>query len=227
MTQQTALITGANRGIGFEIANALSAKGVHVLLGCRDTDAANKAAQTLPGASSVVPLDLADAGNLQSQLTDICEACPPVDILINNAAILIEGSALSISQQAFNESMQVNMMSVFTTMQALVPGMVARGYGRVVNLSSGWGSMSDGCTGPAAYSISKAALNALTLSFSQAVPSSVKINAACPGWVRTRMGGMAAPRSAAKGAETPVWLATLPDDGPTGGFFRDQQLISW
>ena len=87
--------------------------------------------------------------------------------------------------------------------------------------------MSDGCTGPAAYSISKAALNALTLSFFQAVPSSLKINAACPGWVRTRMGGRAAPRSAAKGAETPVWLATLFDDGPTGGFFRDQQLIPW
>lgn len=94
-------------------------------------------------------------------------------------------------------------------------------------MSSGWGSFAEGLTGPVAYSVSKAALNATTLVLAQALGQKVKVNAACPGWVRTRMGGMAASRSVEEGADTPVWLATLPDDGPTGGFFRDRRLIEW
>jgi NAD(P)-dependent dehydrogenase (short-subunit alcohol dehydrogenase family) len=105
--------------------------------------------------------------------------------------------------------------------------MKERGWGRIVNLSSGWGAFAEGLEGPTAYSVSKAALNALTVSAAQALGTQVKVNAACPGWVRTRMGGAAAPRSVAEGADTPIWLATLPDDGPTGGFFRDRRRIEW
>ena len=105
--------------------------------------------------------------------------------------------------------------------------MKKRGWGRIVNVSSGWGAFDQGVNGPAAYAISKAALNAVTVSFAPVLGLDVKINAACPGWVRTRMGGQMAHRTPEQGADTPVWLATLPDDGPTGGFFRDRHLIDW
>ena len=111
--------------------------------------------------------------------------------------------------------------------RSLAPNMIARGYGRIVNLSSGWGSFAEGMGGPGMYGVTKAALNALTVRLVQELPSAVKVNAMCPGWVRTRMGGEGATRSPDEGADTAVWLATLPDDGPTGGFFRDREPIEW
>ncbi|HEX5871127.1 MAG TPA: SDR family NAD(P)-dependent oxidoreductase, partial [Longimicrobium sp.] len=111
--------------------------------------------------------------------------------------------------------------------RALVPNMVARGYGRIVNVSSGWGSFAEGMGGPGAYGVTKAALNAMTVRLSNELPASIKVNAMCPGWVRTRMGGDAATRTPDEGADTAVWLATLPDDGPTGVFFRDRKPIEW
>jgi NAD(P)-dependent dehydrogenase (short-subunit alcohol dehydrogenase family) len=105
--------------------------------------------------------------------------------------------------------------------------MIERGYGRVVNVSSGAGSFAEGLEGPPAYAVSKAALNALTVRLATETRGDVKVNAACPGWVRTRMGGSGAPRSVEEGADTIVWLATLGPDGPTGGFFRDRQPIEW
>ena len=105
--------------------------------------------------------------------------------------------------------------------------MEKRRYGRVVNLSSGWGSFSEGLGGGGAYGIAKAALNALTLRAAQEVPNTIKINAMCPGWVQTRMGGAGAPRTPEVGADTAIWLATLPEDGPTGGFFRNRKPVAW
>ena len=105
--------------------------------------------------------------------------------------------------------------------------MKARGWGRIVNVSSGWGQFSEGMTGPAAYAISKATLNAITLSAAAELGPEVKVNAACPGVVRTRMGGPHAEKSPEEGADTPVWLATLPDDGPTGGLYRNRELVAW
>jgi NAD(P)-dependent dehydrogenase (short-subunit alcohol dehydrogenase family) len=105
--------------------------------------------------------------------------------------------------------------------------MVAQGYGRIVNVSSGWGAFSDGVAGPGAYGVAKAALNALTVACARTLPNSVKVNAMCPGWVRTRMGGMSASRSPEYGADTAIWLATVGEDGPTGGFFRDRRPIDW
>lgn len=222
---RTALVTGGNRGIGFAIAKGLAAQGIQVLLGCRDLQAGQTQADKIKAVA--LPLDLSDREILRKQGQDILADFPQIDILVNNAGILENGTLLTVSQAQLYQSMRIHFEAPYELMQMLVPQMKKRGYGRVVNISSGWGSFADGLNGPAAYSVSKAALNALTLSFSQAVPQSVKINAMCPGWVRTRMGGMMATRSPAKGAKTALWLANLPDDGPTGGFFRDQQPIDW
>ncbi len=125
------------------------------------------------------------------------------------------------------DAMAVNFVGALWTARAWMPGMNRRGYGRVVDVTSGYGSFSEGLGGPAAYAVSKAALNALTVRLSQEARGDVKVNAACPGWVRTRMGGSGAPKSVEEGADTIVWLATLPPDGPSGGLFRNRQPVPW
>ena len=123
--------------------------------------------------------------------------------------------------------MRTNFFGAFWTARAFLPGMNRRGYGRIVNLSSGWASFAQGLGGPIAYVTSKAALGALTVKLAAEARENVKVNAVDPGWVRTRMGGSGAERSVDKGAETVVWLATLADDGPSGQFFRDQRRVEW
>lgn len=226
--QKTALVTGANRGIGLAIARQLSeTHGFRVLAAARRLSDAEALAKELGGDLVGVTLDLSDPSTVEQQARDILSQHGPVDILVNNAGVLTNGSALDIRTADLQDSMNINALSPFALIRIFGEAMKASGWGRIVNVSSGWGSFDDGLSGPAAYSISKATLNAITLSFAQAMGSAVKINAACPGWVRTRMGGQMADRSVEEGADTPVWLATLPDDGPTGGFFRDRRLIEW
>jgi NAD(P)-dependent dehydrogenase (short-subunit alcohol dehydrogenase family) len=150
-----------------------------------------------------------------------------VAVLVNNAGVYPEGTVLSAGWEAFRLALEVNFLGALRTCRAFLPAMIRAGYGRVVNVSSGYGSFEEGLEGPAAYSLSKAALNALTAKLASEVPGDVKVNAACPGWVRKRMGGAGATRSVEKGAETIVWLATLPAGGPSGGFFRDRRRIAW
>ena len=225
---RTALVTGANRGIGLAIGQALSSLDhVRVITGARrPADATSAAADMAPGTVGV-HLDLSDLGQVEARARAIEARHGPVDILVNNAAVLTPGSGLDTPVPELVQSLNVNTIAPFALIRALVPGMVARGWGRVVNLSSGWGSFHEGLTGPLAYGVSKAALNALTLTLARELSPAVKINAACPGWVRTRMGGSGATLSAEEGADTPVWLATLPDDGPTGRLFRDRRPVPW
>ena len=225
---RTVLVTGANRGIGLAIAQGLAAQGgLRVLLGSRDLAQGEAAAAGLAGGAAAVALDVSDRAALKRQVAAIAERHGAIDVLVNNAGILEEGTALSAPEEAFDRSFRVNVLAPLDLIRAVVPGMVDRGYGRIVNLSSGWGSFDEGLAGPAAYSISKAALNALTVTVARALPATVKVNAMCPGWVRTAMGGANATRSPEEGAATALWLATLPEDGPTGGFFRDRQPIAW
>lgn len=215
-----ALVTGANRGIGLAIAQGLVNRGHDVLLGARDLAAGKKAAGRIGAAA--VELDVADAASV---LRAVDEA-GPVDVLVNNAGVLGSGGVLD-DRDGFAESMAVMVHGPWLLMHHLTPQMVARGYGRVVNVSSGWGAFSDGVGGPGGYGVAKAALNALTVAAARSLPNSVKVNAMCPGWVRTRMGGRGATRSAEEGADTALWLATLGAEGPTGGFFRDRRRIAW
>ncbi len=216
----TALVTGGNRGIGKAIAAGLRDEGLRVIIGARDPDEGAAAAAEL--GVEAKRLDLNDPTSIKESFAWIGE----VGVLVNNAGILEDEDFLDANEN-FARSMQIMVHAPFELIRAARPGMEARGYGRIVNLSSGWGSFEEGFGGGGAYSIAKASLNALTLRASQVLSDSIKINAVCPGWVATRMGGSAAPRDAEEGAETAIWLATLPEDGPTGGFFRDKKEIPW
>lgn len=222
---RTALITGGNRGIGLETGRQLVEKGLQVVLGSRDAKAGEEAARTI-GATSV-QLDVEDDASVHACVKTLRDRGVHVDVLVNNGGVYSEGSVLSASDEEWRENVEVNLMGPLRLIRAFVPAMLAQGYGRVVNVSSGFGSFADGLDGPAAYCVSKAALNALTLSLARSVRGDVKVNAVCPGWVRTRMGGAGADRSVEDGARGVTWLATLPPDGPNGGFFRDGERIAW
>lgn len=215
---RAALVTGGNRGIGRAIAAGLVAQGCAVTITARQADEGEAAAGEL--GCAWVQADLAKPDSLH----DLISA--PYDILINNAGVLPEGTMME-NPKGFFECVAVMVNGPFLLTRALAPGMAERGWGRIVNLSSGWGSFAEGLGGPGGYGVAKAALNALTLALSRELPDTIKINAMCPGWVNTRMGGAAAPTSPEEAADTALWLASLPDDGPSGKFFRRRSEIPW
>ena len=226
---RTALVTGGNRGIGFEACRQLARTGLRVLLTARDPEKGEESARALRGEGlevSFEELDVTDGGSVEACARRLSDAGIEVDVLVNNAGVYPTEGVFSVSEEAFRRALEINTLGPFRTCRAFVPAMVRRGYGRVVNVSSGGGSFGEGI-GPVAYGASKAAQNALTVKVAEAVRGDVKANAMCPGWVRTEMGGSGAPRSPEQAADTLVWLATLPADGPNGGFFRDRQPIPW
>ena len=227
---RTALVTGGNRGLGLETCRRLARLGLSVLLGARDEKEGRAAAQALAGEgldARVERLDVADDGSVGALLRRLGREGRKVDVLVNNAGVYPPGGVLDASAEAWREAFEVNFWGALRLCRAFVPGMLDAGWGRVVNVSSGSGAFAEGLAGPAPYAVSKAAMNALTVKLASEVRGDVKVNAVCPGWVRTRMGGPAAPRSVEKGADTIVWLATLPAGGPNGGSFRDRRPIGW
>jgi len=228
-----ALVTGANRGMGLETCRALAQRGYQVILTSRDQQLGQQAAQPFVQQGLSVTsfaLDVTNEGSIQHLQRVLEERFGGVDVLVNNAAIYPDKgrSVLEVEPETFHATMETNFYGPLLLCQAWVPGMITRGYGRVVNVSSRAGQLSAMGDFAPAYSASKAVLNALTRMVADAARgSNVLVNAVDPGWVRTRMGGPAASRSVELGADTIVWLATLPDGGPTGGFFHDRQPLPW
>ena len=239
--QRLALVTGGNRGIGYEVCRQLAMKGLRVLLGSRDLPAGEAAASQLQAEwldVTAVQIDVGDDANCDRLLTEINNQHGRLDVLINNAGILADparhppdrdaASILVTPLEVIRKSMEINAYGAIRLAQRFAPLMVAQGYGRIVNVSSGMGQLSDMNGGWPGYRVSKVALNAVTRILADELHGrNVLVNSACPGWVQTRMGGGDAELSPAQGADTVTWLATLPDDGPTGGFYRERKPIAW
>src|SRR5262245_50322679 len=178
----------------------------------------------------IVKMDVSDSASVVEAHRIVTERVGPVDVLVNNAAILVSESddVLSIETGDYRRTFDTNVFGVIDVCRAFVPDMARQRYGRIVNVSSGAGQLARMSTYAPAYSMSKTALNAFTRILAATYQDrGVLANVVDPGWVRTDMGGPSAPRSLQQGADTIVWLATLPDDGPTGGFFHDRRAIQW
>ncbi len=234
MDKRLAVVTGGNKGIGYEICRQLACKGLRVVLTSRDAEKGGEARKRLEREKLDVlhhPLDVTDQASVSAIARHIESEYGRVDVLVNNAGILIDSRSTSVlreKEESFRATLETNFYGALRMCQALVPLMQRNHYGRVVNLSSGLGQLDDMGDGTPAYRVSKTALNALTRMVASAVEGdNILVNSMCPGWVRTDMGGPGASRSVEQGAETAVWLAMLPHNGPTGGFFRDRKPIPW
>ena len=230
---RVALVTGANRGLGLETSRQLLEKGLTVVLAGRDEVALERACRTVARSgqrASTVFMDVTDVASIVAAHRMLTERLGPVHVLVNNAAVLLAENeeALSIPLSAYRTTFETNLFGAIEVCRVFAPDMERVGYGRIVNVSSGAGQLSKMSGYAPAYSMSKAALNAFTRILAHTYrDSDVLVNAVDPGWVRTDMGGPSAPRSPEKGAETIVWLATLPENGPTGGFFKDKRPVDW
>lgn len=229
-----AVVTGGNKGVGYGACRLLAEAGVCVVLTARDEARGKKAAGTLQKEGLDVrfyPLDVTDMESADQLAAYLADEFGRLDILINNAAILNDRSltALTVDLGTLQKTINTNTFGPLRVCQALVPLLKKSPSGRVVNVSSWFGSMADMHGGGyAAYRISKAALNAFTQILAEDLQgTNITVNAACPGWVRTDMGGGSAPKSWEDGADTPVWLALHPDGGPNKGFFQDRKPHAW
>ncbi|MFG1956907.1 SDR family NAD(P)-dependent oxidoreductase [Nonomuraea sp. NPDC049028] len=222
MTHRTALVTGAARGLGRAVAELLARNGHRVIVTARDREAAVETARAIGHDALAVRLDVIDEESVAKALDRV----GAVDILVNNAGILLDGRA---GEPAVEErTFAVNTLGSWRVSRAFVPGMVERGWGRVVMVSSGTASFAGGLhAGTPAYTVSKVAVNALTVVLAKSVHGTgVLVNAVNPGMVRTRMMPQAT-TSPEEAAPDVVWAATLPDDGPTGEFLRSRRSIPW
>jgi len=237
MTSQVrvALVTGANRGIGLEIARQLSQLGNQVILGSRNISRGKVIAKSISsknGSAVAAKWDVTNQESINAAFRKIKSDFGRLDILVNNAGILIDETDLAskIEPEVVLKTFGTNVLGPLRLSQAAIPLMKKHDYGRIVNVSSGVGqleSLAQSLYSPA-YSLSKASLNALTIVLAREMRgTNILVNSMSPGWVKTDMGGPNALRSVEQGADTAVWLATLPDDGPTGGFFEDRKKIDW
>jgi NAD(P)-dependent dehydrogenase (short-subunit alcohol dehydrogenase family) len=230
-TQKTALVTGANKGIGFEVARELARLGLRVFLGARNVEAGRAAADRLntDGSVSFVEIDVSKADSIQRAAEQVGRETHHLDVLVNNAGILLDEdkAALAITPQIFEKTIHTNTLGPWLVAQAFAPLLRKSAAPRIVNVSSGGGQLEDGADGWApAYCVSKTALNGVTVQLAAALPK-FAVNSVCPGWVRTDMGGENATRSVAEGAATIVWLATDAPHDLTGKFVKDRKIIPW
>lgn len=234
LDDRVGVVTGANRGVGCEIVRQLARRGVRVVLTARDAAKGEAARAALAAEGLQVwfhPLDVRDVSQARAAAAWVERQFGRLDILVNNAGVLIDpkGTRVATLDPAIlRETLETNLVGALVVTQACLPLMRARGYGRIVNVSSELAQLGSMGPGTPAYRMSKTALNALTRTLAaELAGTGIKVNAMSPGWVRSDMGGPSAPRSLEQGADTAVWLALVPDDGPTGGFFKDREPIAW
>jgi len=233
--ERIALVTGANKGIGFEVTRELARMGFHVFLGARNAKAGKAATDKLnhegknQGAVSFLEIDVSQPESIRRAAEELAKQSDRLDALVNNAGILLDEdkSALTITPQIFDETLRTNTLGPWLVAQAFVPLLEKSAAPRIVNVSSGGGQLDGGADGWApGYCVSKTALNGVTAQLAAALPK-FAVNCVCPGWVRTEMGGAGATRSIGEGAAGIVWLATEAPHDLTGKFFRDREVIPW
>jgi len=241
--QRIALVTGANKGIGFEVARQLARKGFHVFLGARNEEAGKAAAQKLNreaegersaenarrGAVTALKIDVSKPESIRRAAEEFSKTSDRLDVLVNNAGILLDDDKeiLTTTSEVFETTLRTNTLGALLVSQALVAFLKKSDAPRIVNVSSGGGQLADGADGWApAYCISKTALNGVTSQLAAALPK-FAVNSVCPGWVRTDMGGSNATRSVLEGAAGIVWLAADAPQDQTSKFWRDRKIIPW
>ena len=227
---RVALVSGGNRGIGLEACRQLAEGGLTVILGSRDEERGREAAEGLPGGVAVRQLDVADAASVEKLAASVQSDFGRLDVLINNAGISNDDgqSGAEADLDRVREAMEANLFGAWRLCEVAIPHMRREGYGRIVNVSTGLAALEDMGGGSPGYRVSKTSLNALTrILASELRGTGILVNAVNPGWVQTDMGGQNANRTVEEGADGVVWAATLPNNGPSGGFFRDRRHVAW
>lgn len=231
--KKVALVTGGNRGIGLELVKQLAEKNFQVILGSRNREKGLNVAYSLKNNGydiEFVELNVDDTKSIQNAVEYIQKTYGRLDVLINNAGVYLDEDLMMSEEDPsiLEQTLNTNLLGPYHLIRSVLPFMRKHNYGRIVNISSGYGQMdSMNQSGSGSYKLSKLALNGLTRLLAAEVSGNIKINAVCPGWVRTDMGGPHAPRSVDEAAESILWLTELEEDGPNGEFFRNGQRISW
>ncbi|MEH7608817.1 SDR family oxidoreductase [Priestia megaterium] len=231
--KRVAFVTGGNRGIGYELVKQLASKGFKVILASRDPKMGHEAAEKLKESGldvSFVMMDVDDQESIRQAAITVNEKYGRLDVLINNAGVYLNEyeKLLTMDPSILEKTMRTNFFGAYHVIHSFIPLMEKQGYGRIINVSSEHGAMRDmSFQGAGAYKLSKLALNGMTQLVAAEIKGDIKINAVCPGWVSSDMGGPSAPRTPKQAAESILWLATIGSEGPHGGFFRDGKRIDW
>jgi NAD(P)-dependent dehydrogenase (short-subunit alcohol dehydrogenase family) len=228
--ERVALVSGANRGIGREIARQLAEHGLSVVVGSRDAARGERTATEIGSRAVATQLDVRDEESVRSAVRFVEDGLGRLDVLVNNAGIggRHHPGGSEADLDTVKNVLETNLFGAWRLATLALGPMRREGYGRIVNVSSGMGQLDAMGGGNPGYRLSKTGLNVLTrILAAELAGENVLVNSMCPGWVRTDMGGATARRSVEEGADTAVWLATLPDGGPSGGFFRDRRPIPW
>lgn len=230
---KVALVTGGNRGIGYELVKQLALKGFKIILASRDPEMGHEAVQKLKESNldvSFVVMDVDNQESIRQAAMTINERYGRLDVLINNAGVYLDENKklVAMDPSILERTMATNFFGAYHVIRSFIPIMEKQGYGRIINVSSEYGALSEmSYPGVGAYKLSKLALNGLTQLVAGETKDDIKINAVDPGWVSSDMGGPSAPRTPKQAAESILWLATIGPEGPNGGFFRDGKRIDW
>jgi NAD(P)-dependent dehydrogenase (short-subunit alcohol dehydrogenase family) len=241
MENKIAVVTGGNKGLGKETARQLAKLGYRVIITSRDADRGARAVEALASDGikvEAVDLDLSSPGSIMLCAQDLNSSLPQIDVLVNNAGVLLDQGrpASQADISLLRETFETNVFGLISFTNQVLPLIRKSSGGRIVNVSSILGSLKINSDPNAltsdwrvlGYNASKAALNMYTVILAQELSeTNIKVNSAHPGWVQTDLGGVSAPLTVESGAETAVWLATIPDDGPTGGFFHQRESLPW